>query len=257
MLESIKRKVPYFIEFARHGEVLNILNSLLLLFELQPFGRDRIIHRSFGNLFVRGGTTDYLYASEAWEQMTLSWIMRQRDIKQLIIVGACIGEWPVKLAALGIKRIMQLEPEPSSYRSLLINSTLNSINSINLQVAASDKSGAAAIRQQRVNRGSATLEDGSDQRDARVQVVTLDEIIPRHGFDATASTLVMVDAEGHDLRVLAGMRNILMLYERVAVILEYSREEGAIESFRNAFGFDYTQQVLDKDNCVFTKGVWT
>lgn len=143
-------------------------------------------------------------------------------------VGANVGLYTARMsAAVGPSgRVVALEPVPSTFALLAANTRVMPHENVTLHnAAATDAAGVVGMR---VPRSAAGLEDHyqshlcDDGADVRVVGVRLDDLPLPHPV-----ALVKVDAEGHELAVLRGMRRLLER-DRPALVVEASDAEGAL-----------------------------
>ena len=113
-------------------------------------------------------------------------------------VGAHIGFFSICAGALGA-RVVAVEPCPRSAARLRTNVRLNGLDAVVVEAAAWDEG------------GSVGLADGGSSKELSVipgddvVATTLDDIAERHGMP----TVMKLDVEGAESRVLAGARRIL------------------------------------------------
>ena len=131
-------------------------------------------------------------------------------------VGAHIGFFSVCAASLGA-RVVAVEPDPANASRLRMNASLNGLAIEVVEAAAWHETGRAAL----VPGGSAKefrVEQGEG-----VASVALDDLARRYG----APTVVKLDVEGAEARVLAGARHILAESMPVVVCELHGVEQAA------------------------------
>ncbi|TCM78967.1 FkbM family methyltransferase [Rhodovulum steppense] len=126
-------------------------------------------------------------------------------------VGANVGNHTVYFAkALGARRVIAVEPGARQHRLLAVNVALNGLNDrVELhRVALSDRDGNAnLVRQREHNLGSSRLATSADGETAFSEGVTL--VRGDTYFAQTDIDFLKIDAEGHELSVLAGLSGLI------------------------------------------------
>jgi FkbM family methyltransferase len=115
-------------------------------------------------------------------------------------IGACYGTHSVFMAKMGVEVIAV---EPVHWRWAKLNLRENDVTHrvVLHRVAASDKEERLAVKHiARRNRGNTALTEG-----AVIQASPMDSLV------ASAVNLAKIDVEGMELKVLAGMTNLLRL----------------------------------------------
>ncbi len=143
----------------------------------------------------------------------------------VVDVGANIGVHTLLFAQLvGPEgHVVALEPNPVALRQLRRNITLNALTNVTVVgVAASDEEGEAdfslPVDGQEAFGGLSN--SGRFAEGARTRVATdrLDRILPELGF--APASLLKIDVEGSELRVIRGARSLLEQSPRPTVIYE-------------------------------------
>jgi FkbM family methyltransferase len=116
-------------------------------------------------------------------------------------VGANVGTAAFAALQAGFRSVVAIEPVPSTFRLLRANLVLNGVEESvrTLQLALSDRAGTTAID---VSQGArkARLADTGGQE---VAVARLDDVVEDE------VDFLLVDAEGHEVQVLAGAERVL------------------------------------------------
>ena len=167
-----------------------------------------------------------------------------RDGGDFVDVGAHVGLYAVCAAVtLGRRgRVLAFEPNPQARSQLEENLALNRCdNAIVLDAAASDRTGSARLMLPRTfDHAFSALEDDTFAGDERytgggeveVATTTVDAEVERHGLEPV---LLKVDAQNHELEVLAGARRTLE--QGSALLVEVGPESVAeIEQRLTALG---------------------
>ncbi len=134
-------------------------------------------------------------------------------------VGCCVGGFIERLLSVcpesnGI--ILGVEPNPLNVEQLRGRSFSRPVEFV--ECALSDSEGTATLStisdypENRPGYSLASL-NGDGHRISGVPVITFDQLIERSGLSDAVIRLVKIDCEGHDTKVLRGMRNSLASIE--------------------------------------------
>ena len=120
-----------------------------------------------------------------------------------IDIGANYGLYSCQVARRGARHVWSFEPCAATAACLRESVEANGFSSqvTLVQKALSDRSGAGRLLNQENSELNALLAS-DDERGEAVGLTSLDEECARHGWDGV--DLVKIDAEGHELRVIAG-----------------------------------------------------
>ncbi len=162
-----------------------------------------------------------------------------------IDVGANVGHYTARLSKLvgPAGRVIAFEPVPRTFELLTANARQFPYPNVTLMNVALSDSPAVAAMDVPTGEGGAYLAHLTEHDTGlNVLCVPLDAItLPR------PVRLVKIDAEGHELSVLRGMKQLLQR-DRPALIVEVSHDE-SVEFLR---GFGYTKEKLPSSpNCIF------
>ena len=137
-------------------------------------------------------------------------------------VGANIGTTTIQaLTRYGARRAVAVEPSPECLPYLYSNIAANRLSGHCdiIEAAVSDVSGEVAFRAGKDNSGGGEVTWSDDAHDYTVRSQTLDDIISSLGIGLDELSLVWVDAEGHEYRILNGARNIITT--GIPIVLEF------------------------------------
>jgi FkbM family methyltransferase len=117
-------------------------------------------------------------------------------------VGANVGTAAFAALQAGFESVVAIEPVESTFRLLEANLALNGAEeSVRvLQLALSDQAGTMTIDVAHGSRKARLDPSGAEE----VEVARLDDVV-----DPTAVDFLLVDAEGHEVQVLAGAERVL------------------------------------------------
>ena len=134
-------------------------------------------------------------------------------------VGCCVGGFIDRLSRVCPESnalILGVEPNPLNVEQLRDRSFLRQVEFV--ECALSDAEGTATLStisdhpENRPGYSLASL-NGDGHRIAGVPVITFDQLLERSGLSDAIIRLVKIDCEGHDTKVLRGMRNSLASIE--------------------------------------------
>lgn len=165
-------------------------------------------------------------------------------------VGANIGHYTSRLSQLVGPggRVVAFEPVPATFELLASNvSRLACANVTLLNVAASDTTRSVGMSMPAFHSGLANFymaRIGSGFGDLNVMAITVDGLgLPQR------VTLVKIDAEGHELSVLQGMRSLLER-DRPALIVEDNSPE--LEPFLVDMGYS-VRRLPGSSNAIYVR----
>jgi FkbM family methyltransferase len=126
-------------------------------------------------------------------------------------IGANVGVYSLSFASI-FKSIVAFEPHPVTKKVLDLNIDINKIkNVIVSSFALSNRSGFSVLVDDLENTGAAKLNDNSVKNDFSYDVevkLASDAVIDILGFSSPIS-LIKLDVEGHELKVIDGLKKIL------------------------------------------------
>jgi FkbM family methyltransferase len=194
-------------------------------FKLLPY-RPRFSTKEIVQCVVRGNLfLTHLESSSSPELVmrnyeSLSSSIGEDDV--VLDVGAHVGAFSVmsgKKMNKGV--VISFEPNPDIYQLLKLNVYLNGLrNVIPLNVAIADYCGKAELSVLRDPAAGYLSPDISGAKTFKVQVRTIDDFCLEKGIDRVA--LIKIHAEGSEIAILKGARNILA-DENLSLVISSSR----------------------------------
>jgi FkbM family methyltransferase len=130
----------------------------------------------------------------------------------VVDVGANIGTTSLQmLKRFEVSRVVAVEPHPVCLRYLQANIAANGYSSkcTIIHAAASDVAGEVALETNTDNSGGAQIIPSATLASYVVQSETLDAMVLSNDIDPADLSLVWVDAEGHEYRVMKGAARII------------------------------------------------
>lgn len=170
-----------------------------------------------------------LRSGRPWEGWLSDYIRVYSSAERTSIdVGANVGVHTRTMAKYSFETVA-LEPQAAAYDRLISNVTdLPNVRA--LQLAASSRRGAAAIRYALSNRGASQLVWGDG--DEHVSTIRLDDLV----FTRPVG-LIKIDVEGHEREVLEGACGVIAL-DRPTILLEDTTKT---RDMLNDFGYTVTR----------------
>ncbi len=250
-LSSIIRKINWIYIFALNLDFESFFHSLFILVGIKPLSKNRILNIKNKKYFIRGGTTDYFYVYENWESETLKLIKNLKpDI--FINIGACIGEWPIKLKNIDMTFHL-FEPSTSSLNSAKINSLLNKVDVNFYSVSLGNANKNTTLLETDFNKGSSFITE--NQKNSRglkkssVKMEKLDKYQKKIFSNLDKRYLILIDAEGYEAEILKGASKILESNIDLNIIAECRSEDHLKNLLKILSGFKYKR--ICKDNIYF------
>lgn len=167
-------------------------------------------------------------------------------------IGANVGHYTKKFSELvgGHGRVIAFEPVPTTFALLAANCQLFSHDNITLiNAAASDKTEVVAMALPRFSTGLTNYYQAHISTETRHRESAL--IVTAFSIDALEIeepiSLVKIDAEGHESRVLRGMQRLLSEH-RPILIVETGSEE--VRAYLAALGY-VAERLKGSPNILF------
>jgi FkbM family methyltransferase len=213
---TVLEKIPFA---AIRGTSPEEIQSLILKF---PFSNYQMVGVYSGfevEYFCVDLFTDYiknlLRSGQAWETHLSPYIFKHcRPGSVVIDIGAHIGTHSVQMSrAVGQKgKVIAIEPQPKSFRELIVNMTLNQADNIEYfwGAAGADHSRIELSPLNIHNEGGAGLGSGGTQ-----QFV---EVIPLDSLNLQNVSLIKIDVEGMEIEVLKGARETILREHPILLI---------------------------------------
>ena len=191
------------------------------------------------------------------EPETLEWLTRElREDDVFFDVGANVGLYSLYAARLRPgARVYSFEPQVQNFSRLCQNILLNRCDNIVpccFPISDADTYAIFHVYDMRSGSSLHSLEGLSAQRGNRkhlvqlrqgTMTVSLDSLVRDHGLPAP--TLIKLDVDGFEERILAGTRQILRTSGLRSILVEVSQDVGWI-------GKNWAEQALEKDGFALT-----
>lgn len=182
---------------------------------LNYMGREIVAPRNSAGIFLE------VFQNEVYEKF---WSPQKGDI--VLDVGAYVGMFTIKAAKMvgpnGL--VVAIEPEPYWY-SLLEENTRGLGNVVLIKKAICDKEGYAKLFHSKTPGGDALIQAWKDY--VEVETTTLDKLVER--LKLPKVDFIKMDAEGVELAVLRGAKNILKGDVKLAMSSYHTFTEGGSE----------------------------
>ena len=185
--------------------------------------------------YVLTCTSDLLEVAPGYEKEIfdeLFRVLRRRSV--FIDVGAHIGRYSFPVARFvgedGI--VVAIEPDPVSFRALLMGVKLNGLrNVLTLNVALGDREGKATLCQKLITATSSIIEFNRCRRFVEVPLRRLDSIVEDLGLKRV--DVIKIDAEGAEIQVLNGGVKTITRFKPFIVVEVRNRN---IDQFKQIMG---------------------
>lgn len=186
-------------------------------------------------------------------QQTVVEVLASGDV--FFDVGANVGFYTLLAARLvrAEGRVVAFEPNPANVKGLRNNVTANGFSNVTVVAkAASAKSGEGMLAAE-VPFQSVVVASGTDPgaRAIAIDLVALDDFVSEH--PELSPSLVKIDAEGHELKVIAGLRTTLET-RRPKLIVEMHGTNPEVAAALLAH--DYVLRTLEVDQPVEEAPGW-
>jgi FkbM family methyltransferase len=188
-----------------------------------------------------GATGNVYYGLQEFEDMAfVVHALRPGDL--FVDVGANVGSYTILAAGVSGAQCIALEPVPATFVSLLDNVRLNDLAArVECHnVAAGDTAGTLAFTADLDTLNHATAPGESSRKTLEVPVTTLDILL-----HAMQPTLIKIDVEGFETRVIGGAEQTLRSPSLLAVLMElngsgarYGFDETRLHEHMLSFGFE-------------------
>lgn len=176
-----------------------------------------------GKIYCRAKTTDLMYAFYSYERKVKDLIKQHaNDADYFIDVGACIGEFSVWAAQLGLKSFA-FEPCSENFKILKKNIQLNNFESkiTPLNFALGSKTTTTEIRIHPTNKGYTGKHVAHKQGYFEtIEVKPLDSILEQLNIAPKSKCIIKIDAEGMEPDVINGAENFLKSVRGGVIIFE-------------------------------------
>jgi FkbM family methyltransferase len=189
---------------------------------------------------MAGASGNVYYGLQEFEDMAfVMHALRPGDV--FVDVGANVGSYTILASGVSGANCIALEPVSRTFGSLLDNVRLNNLMSrVDCRnVAAGDAEGTAAFTADLDALNHAVAQGESSQHVVNVPVTTLDTML-----GATRPTLIKIDVEGFETRVIDGAQQTLRSPTLLAVLMElngsgrrYDFNEDALHERMLSLGF--------------------
>lgn len=209
-----------------------------------PNGESRLWDFRF---FTRKKTLDFLFASKYYEPETTRFIMNNKG-KLFLDIGAHIGRFAL-LASKSFEKVYAIEPHPLNLQSLKKNVSGNNLKNIDVfNFAASNSSGKAHMKNLSLNTGAAQIVKNGE---ITIQSKKIDDLLKEKKQSYLDVNLVLIDVEGHELKVLEGAKHLLTKGRPKLIIESFELKE--LNKFLEGFGYKL-KEILDHYNYLYIKG---
>ena len=157
----------------------------------------------------------------------------------VVDVGAHYGIYTILSATIVSSKglVLAFEPYPHSYRTLLLNATLNRLSNVKaFNVALGDFDGTAKLYIASSPAYHSTMFEVGEKA-LNVYIRRLDNVIEELALDRI--DLIKIDAEGAELKILKGAQNVIKRFKPKLTVATYHYSNEAHEITRWLRSFSY------------------
>lgn len=218
----LRRWFDYLQDFAARGDLQSFFDAIGWVVARRAPRASRVIQTELGRFHCRAGTTDFIHVSPAYErEIRLALLHLAGPSTVFLDVGSCLGETSIALASGG-SRCFAFEPDPDNQRNLRRNLELNGLEDRvrTFEMALGQAQGVLRFRSDPVNRGASGRAGSDAEATHVVPQERLDALAWRLGLRPDDRLVIKIDAEGMELDVLAGARELIRSHPEVTVIAE-------------------------------------
>lgn len=244
-------KIPYFI-------FISLLKNKLLI-DIEEKNKflagNVVIKNKFGKYFCGNNILTVYVASEYYESNLLPYFEIQDGV--FIDVGAHIGKYTImtgtQLGARG--KVIAIEPEENNFNSLNKNIVLNKLeNVIPINRGAYSSAGDIPFFVTDAGGGEhSAVHENPAWKKTTIATDTLDNMFENLNL-ASPVKLIKIDAEGSEVYVLEGAKNIITKFHP-KIIIEVLKENtvnlNAVKQIMSGYSYQSTIQI-DDDNYFFS-----
>ncbi|TXC77114.1 FkbM family methyltransferase [Luteibaculum oceani] len=176
-----------------------------------------------GKVFCRAETTDLMYAFYSYEKKVKDLIKKHASEADIFIdVGACIGEFSVWAAQLGLD-CFAFEPSTENFcileKNIELNDFTSKIKPFNFALGAEDAE--TDIRIHPTNKGySGKYVAHKQGHFETIQIKPLDNLVEQLEIPTDCKCIIKIDAEGMEPDVIDGARQFLNATNGGVIIFE-------------------------------------
>lgn len=279
-MRIIQQLLGRFLDSKGVSTVLN--SSVVEASRLNPFGRFmwRQIPTFVGNsLLMRitkpvvlpiassGGQMEcspeddhYLYlvrdGLKTWEKTTQTFFAEIAENARCVVdVGAYLGVYTIMAATTNPDcQVIAFEPNPVTFAKLQKNVALNGMDNVHIRNSANGNSSGSLSLQVPVGRpassGATVGLGGSEFTAFEVMQVKIDD-------EVSEADLMKIDAEGFELQVLEGSKNLLASCHPVLILEILSLPKFAdLRKFLDEFGYEDVAFLGQEDNQILATRTW-
>ena len=162
---------------------------------------------------------------------------KERDV---VDIGAYIGDSAVYFALKGARRVIAVEPHPNAFREMLDNIKLNNLENVvvPLNVGLTSKPGKICIENVDIKITAMTYHR-SGECDVMVPAITLADVVSKYGVNHDA--ILKMDCEGCEFDVILNDYEHVRVFKEV--VLEYHTSSELLSKLLKVLARDYRCNV--------------
>ena len=218
--------------------VYKVFNFLIRSFENEK--NEYLVKINFNKLpfYVRGLIlSDIVMTSEAWEPYVKDiFVTKKSDV--IIDVGAHIGTYSIpKATEIGEEgKVIALEPNPMNSKILEKNITLNKLNNIVILEKAAGSKNEFVNLSLSSDPMLSMITNEENKKSVKIECIKLDSLIKK--LDLQKVNWLKIDAEGSEIQVLEGSKEILEKYHPKIIVEVRKENEEKMMKILESYGYD-------------------
>ena len=171
--------------------------------------------------------------------------------RDVVDVGAFVGDSAIYFALKGAKRVIAIEPHPGAYAEMLENIRLNNLEGviIPLNAGLAGKPGRIHVESVSEEETIGTFHRFGDV--GSVEAVTLDDIVNRFGIREGA--VLKMDCEGCEYEVLSAVKpETLRVFDQI--LIEYHNGYRLLKDILESYGFSTVIKPMERGKPIDRQG---
>jgi FkbM family methyltransferase len=167
--------------------------------------------------------------------------------KEVIDIGAFVGDSTIYFAVKGAKRVIAIEPHPEAFKELLENISLNRLKNrvIAINAGLASKSGKICIENVDVNATFGTYH-APGECISQVPAITLGEIIKRYEIKGENAVLKM-DCEGCEYDVVLNDYEHVRIFKELILEFHMDETDALISKLLTPLNKDFSCRIIERD----------
>jgi len=261
---KIRTFLRYSADYLKYGEFYFLFQSVKYVATRKVNPPMRVYNSSLGTFITRRNTLDFQFANYAYEWNVKRFIIEHcKEYSLFLDIGSNIGTYCFLMARKGV-RCHAFEPVKENFKSVLLNVMVNGLEDriTPHHYGLGNKVSEEEFIFESMNTGASHCacvhtdyveSKGETATKVKVQIKTLDSVMPTIEYKPEDKILIKIDAEGMEIDVLEGGKNFLRNHPHFLIIME-SKHSGAerIKEYLKSIG-NFIYMEVDEDNMAIMK----